>query len=323
MGLKDKLKENDLLRRMVKRVKIYREFCEDAAAFSDYYLEESEKKGDVRYKIMLLVHSIEKGMCMAEPRPFGHKKVKELLAILSAYPDKGGFEYGVGCGILRAWLSFFQEHGWEKEEGCEPVQRFLEGCTDRGLKAGSKVVSRPNVTEKSSFEEVLFSRHSVRGYQKEKLREEDISFALSCFAKAPTACNRQMCKVYQIENARIKHLLDSTVMGISGFDTDTVHYFIVTYDIAAFEYYGERNQGYLNAGLTAMNFVYGLHARGIGSCFLQWSNKTSEDTKIRGAMGISKSERIAVVIGAGYYPDKSTIPCSCRKSKSDIFKVIK
>lgn len=322
MSLTDELKEIALLRRMVKKIRIYQEFSRDAAAFSHYYLEEARKRGDSRYTIMLLVHSIEKGMCMVKPRPFGAKKVKELIAILSEYPHKNEFEYGIGCGILRTWRMFFKTHGWEGEEGYEQAGRFLEKCTVHMRNVGSKAVYRPEVTEESSFAEVLFSRYSVRGFQKRELEEEDIHFALQCFLKAPTACNRQMCKVYQIKNTEIKGLLDETVLGVSGFDKDTVHYFVITYDIAAFEYSGERNQGYLNAGLTSMNFVNGLHARGIGSCFLQWSNKGREDQAVRQVLGISDSERIAVVIGAGYYPDISTIPCSCRKKKADIFRVI-
>lgn len=322
MSLTDKLKENDLLRRTVKRVKIYREFCKDAAAFSRYYLEEAEKRGDSRYRILLLVHRIEKGMCRMDLRPFGHKKVEELIAILSAYPNKKEFEYHIGCETLKNWADFFEEHGWESEEGYQEVRKFLEQCTVPIQNDATKIMRRPDVTEESPFEKVLFSRHSVRDFQKEELREEDIDFALRCFAEAPTACNRQMCRVYYIKSPKIKQILDNTIIGIGGFHKAAVHYFVVTYDIAAFEYYGERNQGYLNAGLTSMNFVNGLHARGIGSCFLQWSNKGREDARVRAAMGISKSERIAVVIGAGYYLDSLRIPQSRRKSKNDIYKVI-
>lgn len=322
MSLKDRLKKRNLLRRMVKRIKIYREFYRDAAAFGNYYLEEAMRKGDFRYKIMLLVHSIEKGMCMDRPRPFGAKKVGELRNLLEANPDENGFEFCLGCQALKAWADFFKEHGWEKEEGYEQVQKFLENCKVQTVHAGQKRVYRPGLSEENSFCQVLFSRYSARKFQKRELEEADIRFALDCFLRAPTACNRQMCKVYQIKNIQMKHLLDETVMGISGFDKDTVHYFVITYDIAAFEYYGERNQGYLNAGLASMNFVNGLHARGIGSCFLQWSNRGREDKKIRHAMRIPDSERIAVLIGAGYYPDISTVPCSCRKRKSDIFTVL-
>lgn len=90
----------------------------------------------------------------------------------------------------------------------------------------------------------------------------------------------------------------------------------------AFAYSGERQQGLFNAGLCTMNFINGLHARGIGSCCLQWSNKHAEDLKVRKALELQDSERIAVVIAAGYYLEETVIPCSVRKSVDDIYKEI-
>lgn len=81
-------------------------------------------------------------------------------------------------------------------------------------------------------------------------------------------------------------------------------------------------QGFFNAGLCAMNFINGLHSRGIGSCCLQWSNNYTEDTYIRKLLNLRKSERIAVVIGAGYYLNHNIIPCSCRRSITDLLRVV-
>lgn len=101
-----------------------------------------------------------------------------------------------------------------------------------------------------------------------------------------------------------------------------VRYFIVTYDLAAFHYSGERQQGLLNAGLCTMNFVNGLHARGIGTCCLQWSNKHSEDILVRNKLSLEKSERIGVIIGAGYYLETSKIPCSVKRNIVDIYREV-
>ena len=131
-----------------------------------------------------------------------------------------------------------------------------------------------------------------------------------------------MCKVYQVKKQDVKELLNKTILGVGGFNREAMTYFVITYDIAAFDFFGERNQGYMNAGLVAMNFVNGLHFKGIGSCFMQWANKRSEDVKVRKALGLSDSEKIAIVLGAGYYKDTYIIPCSCRKSIDEVFKVV-
>lgn len=323
MNLKEKLKEITLLRLAVKRLKIYREFLCDAQSFSKHYLESAEINGEHSYRIMLLVHRLEKGMCMSNPRPFGQQKAMDLISLLSVCKNKQGYEYQLGCSVLRRWAAFIDEHQWDQDASYQAAQAFLKDCGKSALlQVGNELFSAPDITENSSFSEVIFSRHSVRDYQAEELDEEDVSYALKCFLAAPTACNRQMCKIYRIEGKEEKELLDRTIIGISGFNTDTVHYFVVTFDFASFEYSGERNQGYLNAGLTAMNFINGLHARGIGSCCLQWSNPAHEDAMVRKALHISSSERIALVIGAGYYLETSAVPCSARKGVADVFQVI-
>lgn len=325
MKLFDFLKKNNFLRAKVKKAKIYREFFYDAKELSQYYLETAEPKGRKEYRIMLLVHSLEKGMCMPNSRPFGHDKVMYLMQILSSYDEreKKNFEYRLGVAVLDSWSSFYKTHGWTNQKGYEAVSNFLNKVGETDLTAGCKIMHSPAISEKSSFDDVIFSRHSVRDFADGPLSEDDINYALKCFIEAPTACNRQMCKVYLVNNLDMKKMLDNTIMGVGGFNKKVVSYFIITYDMASLDYFGERNQGHLNTGLVAMNFVNGLHARGVGSCFMQWSNKYAEDVRVREILGLPESERIGVVIGAGYYLSESVIPYSCRKDIKDIYKVIK
>ena len=53
---------------------------------------------------------------------------------------------------------------------------------------------------------------------------------------------------------------------------------------------GERNQGWFNAGLVAMNFVNALHSLGIGSCFVQFGNSNQEEKDLKKLLNINKSE---------------------------------
>ena len=85
---------------------------------------------------------------------------------------------------------------------------------------------------------------------------------------------------------------------------------------------GERNQGYFNAGLFSMNFVNALHSQGIGSCFVQFGNSKKDENIIKKICGISSSERIAVLVSAGYYEENISAPKSPRKDKKDVFKII-
>lgn len=316
------LKSNPVIRRLGKKVKTYNEFRYDAQNFDKYYVESAERDGDYRYSIMLLVHSLEKGMCMPNPRPFGFDKVKELIKLLNASSEKDSFEYEVGVSALDAWKRFFDDHGWQSEKYYTEVAKFL---VDKNLayETGSKKYSpviRP--LDGEDFERITFSRHSVRDYMDEPIKDDDVELALKAFVETPTACNRQMCRLISVKSANVKDELNKVIIGLPGFNKEHVHFFIVTYDLAAFAYSGERQQGLFNAGLCTMNFVNALHAKGIGSCCLQWSNKHSEDLRIRKLLGLRESERIGVVVGAGYYLPENTIPCSARRPVSDIYREV-
>ena len=326
MEIKNVLKSNKTIRGLGKKVNIYSQFLQDAKDFSEHYVEIANNKGDFRYSIMLLVHSLEKGMCMPNPRPFGLDKAKELISQLSAYPEtnRNDFEYELGISILFAWSDFFESHGWQNEVVYSEVKDFLKNKKrPPEIIAGSKLYKpKETVANEDIIAEMLLSRHSVRNLQDKKIDPADMQFALRCFVETPTACNRQMCRVYYIQTPEITDLLNRVVIGVPGFNKKTVQYFVITYDLASFAYSGERQQGLFNAGLCTMNFVHGLHAKGIGSCCLQWSNKHKQDAEVRKKLKLSDSERIAIVIGAGYYLDENIIPCSVRRKTDDVFKII-
>lgn len=323
MRLKEFLKKNRCVRSLGKKINIYRSYYRDARDFSNSYMTSAEKKNDYRYSVMLLVHSIEKGMCMPEPRPFGFDKVKELMSLLKKFPDQEAFEYRLGVSILFEWKKFFEAHDWQIEKRFEEVCAFLESRNIDLVNCGARqYLYKTNKPDGNAFLNVVVSRHSVRDYQNKPLQEEDLELAIKAFVETPTACNRQMCRLIRIVDCQIKEALDKTVIGLPGFNMRTVNYFVVTYDLSAFAYSGERQQGMFNAGLCTMNLVNGLHASGIGSCCLQWSNNYYEDCKIRSMLKLRKSERIGVVIGCGYYLDANAIPCSVRRDKEEMYRVV-
>ena len=211
MSLKEFLKSNDTLRRIVKKMKNYKEYMNDAKDYSKYYLEIAEKNGNINYRVMLLIHSLEKGMCMPNSRPFGQQKAVSLKKLLDQYSDKRIFEYRLGISTLQAWVAFFDEHEWKNDKICEQIRTYIADKKNE-FEAGYKVYPNPKmILSEANFEKVLLSRHSVRDFQDREIEKEDLDFALKCFVEAPTACNRQMCKVYQVKSQDVKNLLHKTV----------------------------------------------------------------------------------------------------------------
>lgn len=317
---KEIIKRNPFIRRLGKKVNILRAYYHDVKDFNDYYNESAEVQNEFSYSIMLLVHSLEKGMCMKEIRPYGFQKVNELKKNLKKTADVSAFEYQLGVAVLEAWVRLFRENNWTDYQEYKDTEAFIADKHSE-LLAGRKLYEPNGINFKSYFD-FIASRHSVREFQEAEISEKDVEIALECFRETPTACNRQMCRVIEVKSTDIKEQLSSALIGIQGFDRKSVNYFVITYDLASLAYSGERQQGFFNAGLCAMNFINGLHSRGIGSCCLQWSNNYTEDTYIRKLLNLRKSERIAVVIGAGYYLNHNIIPCSCRRSITDLLRVV-
>ena len=315
------------VRGIIGKSRGFSEFIQDGFDFSRFYLKTAEKNGNYDYRIMLIVHSLEKGMCMQDLRPFGRDKVILLVEILKKYDFKrqSGFEYQLGLSALQTWVAFFEEQGWNNEPLVKTVKQYLIDNPYKPYNVGYKVMKNPTasfINKDSIGSDIFLSRYTVRDFGDKDIAVEDLDFALQCFSQTPTACNRQMCKIYMIKSEEHIKLLHNKAQGIGGINLDNMKLFLVTYDIASLDRFGVRNQGYLNAGLTAMNFVNGLHCRGIGTCFMQWGNTRKQDQLVRQALKLPKSERIAVLIGAGYYKDETKIPCSCRKPMEDVFKII-
>ena len=131
-----------------------------------------------------------------------------------------------------------------------------------------------------------------------------------------------MTKIYYIEDSQKKKAIEKYAQGLSNFNLENANYFIITFDISSCYFVGERNQGWLNAGLLTMNFVNALHSLGIGSCFVQFGNTFLEEQKLKKILNINESERIAIILVAGYYEEEAIVPQSIRKGINDMFKII-
>lgn len=297
--------------------------------FDKFYMEECDKHEDYEYHMLMFVHNLEKGMCMPNPRPFGQEKVERLMHMIEACEKRnryvGSSAYKMSISILNQWLIFYKKHKWD-DELCKKVESFIERYSDdlKSQSVGYEIISKHDLIldKNASFDEVLRTRKAVRSFSADRLDEDVVRQCIFLAQTAPTACNRQMVEILHVEDRKLCNLITKTIYGASGFSKDTVNYFVITFDMKSLDYYGERNQGYLNAGLVAMNFVNALHSRGIGSCFIQWANTEAETKVVCQALKISENKRIAVVIGAGYYIEEEVVAKSCRRDIDEIFRRI-
>ena len=332
--MKEKLKNVTFLRKIVFFIRkefFIIDYLKDFFFYKKNYMYAKNTKSSVGYNILLQVHSIEKGLMSKKMRPFGKRKISDLSYLLNQFLNCGGsetdYEFIVGINVLRAYVDVYKANGWNHKNYNEYTtanQTILKYQNVENININTININKNYINKFTDFNYKQFvkNRHSVRSYSKRKLSKDDLEYAIECAINSPSACNRQMCKVYYVKDENKKNIIINYGQGFGNFELENANIFIITYDTAAFHFIGERNQGYFNAGLFSMNFVNALHSQGIGSCFVQFGNSKKDENIIKKICGISSSERIAVLVSAGYYEENISAPKSPRKDKKDVFKII-
>ena len=323
-------KQIPIINKARSRLVVSKEYAYDRRFFLRNYSHSRENKEKIGYNIILNLHSLEKGMTSQKPRRFGTAKIAELRKLMNSLAKYVGqdddYVLTYALGVIRGYLSFYEEHGWANTEEYLAAKEIIERFKHiKYINADSINLKKKDFISdaKIDYSRFLASRHSVRSFSKKPLEEKDLSKAVEAALLSPSACNRQMCSVYSVVNPKKRSEIIEMAQGFGGFDVDTINLLIVTFDISANYFIGERNQGWLNAGLFSMNLVNALHSIGIGSCFCQFGNSSSDEEHVKKILGIPESQRIAVLIAAGYYREESVIPRSPRKKVSSVLKIIK
>lgn len=312
----------------IKNKLYFKDFSIDKKFFIKNYMYSTPgTKEKLEYDFLFEIHKLEKGFAVVNPRPFGIDKIKRIIECIKKYEDKGyepSFSYNLAYSSLEAYKKFYEEKEWTDTEQYKIVSDFLKDAKEYTyIPVGAYDLHKVDFIEdtKIDYDKFISCRKSIRNFAARELSNDDITKAVNMAIKSPSACNRQMCKVYYVDKEENKKVVEKYAQGLGLFDLSNANYFVITFDISANYFVGERNQGWFNAGLFSMNFVNALHSLGIGSCCIQFGNSFKEEQEFKKLLDIPSSERIAVIITAGYYDEVSRIPYSTRKDISEIYRV--
>jgi hypothetical protein len=92
---------------------------------------------------------------------------------------------------------------------------------------------------------------------------------------------------------------------------------VITNKLTGFWDSGERNQCWIDGGMFSMSLILGLHAKGLGTCCLNWSKTAVVDRVMRKLLGLPDSEVIIMLLAVGHIPDSLNVAYSSRKSVSE------
>ena len=311
-----------------KLTSIEREFLYDQNfyAMNKMYALKDNKGNGNSYNILFRTHTLEKGLSHFNLRPFGRKKIQTIIALLKKQLDIEHYErlfsFINGINSLREYKRVYEDHKWTDKLEYKEVFNFLKKY-DKIIeqKTGAYIMTKEELKKDYDidYNKFIKSRHSTRNYKNMTLKIEDIKKAVNMAKYSASACNRQYIKVHYYPKGKMKQNVIDYSIGKGGLYLEGVNTFILTFDVNGLRGAGERNQGYFNAGLFSTNFVNALHSLGIGTCFIQFANSVKEEEKLKKLNEIPSNERIAVILYAGYYDDKSIFCVSPRKDFEEYF----
>ena len=292
----------------------------------EYHNPDLHTQNSLGAKIFRQTHVLEKGMSVGKPKEkFGVQKAMELMDMIKEYE---GYGYKVeessavlnALGVLNSYLKFHAERGYvpdKLEARFEPYRKYIVDDDTYGIH-----VIRLDELKKQAhgeFPEFIASRHSVRQYDSRNIDTHDVEKAVALAMHAPSACNRQSCKVYFYTDVETNEELGNLIAGNTGFDHDVKNYLIVTSDLSAFYDAFERNQVYVDGGIFTMALIEALHYYGIASCVLQngeFKERNAEFKRI--CVNIPENEKIILFIAIGYYKEEFTYAASHRKKLDEV-----
>lgn len=276
-------------------------------------------------RILRQTHVIEKGLSLSNIKlGFGQEKIKELLSLLDNYEKRGfptdGMPYKNAIATLNAYMRKQKELGFDNEELYKTICGFAISEAELN-ESGVKHITLKELKklEESSFPDFFNSRHSIRQFSTQKVSYNDIYKAVELARRAPTACNRQACKVYYYEDPLINKNIGQLIPGNSGFENQIQNYLVITANISSFYDSFERNQMYIEAGIFSLAVVQSLHYFNIASCILQNGETRKREKQIRKVCSnIPENEEIMLFIAIGYYKEEFDYAVSRRREVDQI-----
>ena len=239
------------------------------------------------------IHLIERALALPEPRrPFGVKPAARISAIL----ERRGHQLPATL-LAQADKALADLSAWN-DQGVRP--------TELGVKF------------QGSLETFLASRRSVRAFSSMLQPSiEQLEEIVALASQAPSVSNTQSWKVrayQQPDDIEVLLGLQDGNVGNSPIPT----LLLVSVDIRSFTGGNERNQMWIDGGIFLQQLLLAIHAKGWGSCPMNFSATNNQAAKLRPLAGLADYEEVIAFVSVGE-TDKSIAPAaSIRKPVGDL-----
>ncbi|WP_221053839.1 nitroreductase family protein [Methylomonas koyamae] len=258
----------------------------------------------LHYDILLLAHTVEKGLSISEPRiKFGREKITKLLDCLDKYDHNWGvFPLEKSYGCLEAYIKWHESKDVDLGDFGVRIKDFIARCQGLNItpKGGTKSISNSSVVENVQAEMFLKSRFSCRRYLPLKVDDRLLSRVIEIAQRTPSQCNRQSGRIHYYSNPEDISKLLRLQGGAEGFRESVHNLFVISSEISAWSGFKARSQAYVDGALLAMQVLNACQALGLGACPLNLAVSNKRELAICKAGNISTGERLIVMIAFGF-----------------------
>jgi len=312
-----------------QRVRLARNVIYDARRFLrwSFTVRRPLTQDQMRASLVMVYHSLEKGLAFSNPRPkFGREKADRLISLLRQYADRFGCDHylSTSVNVLQAYHDFNVATGHIYEPAMKAIEQLKSNFPEIGTieTGGTRQITRDAISAATGFDFGVFceTRHSVRHFAQREIEQETIESIIRWAQKTPSVCNRQSCRVHVFTDTESKKLALSHQNGNRGFGHEAGAVFIVTSDLQHFHNPSERFQCWIDGGMFAMSLLYAIHSLQMGACALNWSATYERDIAMRRAVGIPDNEIVIMMIALGHLPDDLKVAQSTRKNLDEVIR---
>lgn len=278
----------------------------------------SQNIGFIKAELLMRTHGLEKGMTMPSFRlGFGTEKISVLDGYLNSYLMCGGKQ---GDYEYRSALSAMAEYDAIHRAAGTCLPERTHNTLRKHLNTYADTMShQPTMTREAFYEhnegnlpEFMASRHSVRHFSgPAPLNALEAAISMARFA--PSACNRQYVHAHLLLNKEVVQQVLQLQGGNNGFGHLAEQVILITVNLNAVIWLGERHDLWFNAGLFSMALYNALHYHKVGYCPLLWHDLPEKDTALRKLVHFPENELPVSLIVCGEVPEQFTVALSSRK----------
>lgn len=279
-------------------------------------------------KLLFFYHKIEKGLCMpGKKRLFALEVIPQVVQLLTTWESTGKSVcdpiYIGAVNSLRSYNDLIRREALDPEGTISVfVSNFLASRCEISAEPSTPItIAKSQLDAVVSFDEfrrLCKLRRSFREFSDQAVPDNVIRRAVELAQLSPSACNRQPCKVYVVKDKGLQQTLLSHQNGNAGFGHLAPIVMVLTADASQFFGAIERHQPYVDGGLFSMSLLYALQVQGLVSCCLNWCVTPSTDAKVHNLLSIPDSERVIMLMLAGYPSTETAVPQSHRKSVESV-----